>query len=277
VTPLNCEQTQILLSAYHDDESSLEERENVELHLESCPHCQEVLRSFQALSRMAAQIQHAEGPDQWLELRTTLESDKAEITPLSAFQPRSIQNRLFSPALAILLIAAIGISYWIGFHDHQHHELSVNFDAYLTEFEKDPANADQILRDRYHGTKVSYQQAIEKLGYRPLVVDHMPSEYSLVSATLLKMPCCECLQATFRRPNGEILCVFEHDRDQPAWFGDRSTLETECDAKKCRLIQVDGQMAATWERERKFITVIGVKTVQELLLLVQAFDGNSEI
>lgn len=274
MTPLNCEQTQSLLSAYHDKELSVTQGQGVELHLESCARCQDVLKSFQILSRMAAQLQQVDGPDQWPELRTTLESDRPGIVPLPESQPGKIKNRLFYSIAASLMIAAIGFSVWFALHDHRHQELSINFDAFLTEFEKNPASADRILRDRYQGRSVSLQQAVEKLGYRPIVVDHMPGDYSLVSATLLKMPCCECLQATFRRASGEIICVFEHDRDQPVWFGDRSAVETECGDKKCRLVQVDGQLAATWERERKFITVIGVKTVQELMSLVQAFDSD---
>lgn len=272
---LNCEQTQSLLSAYHDDELSPAQCREIESHLSGCMHCQSELKSFQALSRMAAQLQRPDAPDRWSELREAINADHPFTSTAPINSIRQNRFRTFSPALVASLIIAIGLAFWFASGHRHQHGLSINFDAYLTAFEKNPTTADQILVAEYHGTPVTFPQAVEKLGYRPAVVDHMPVGYSLVSANLLKMPCCECLQATFRRSSGEVICVFEHDQDQPVWFGDRSALETQCNEKQCRLVQIDEHLAATWERNRKFITVIGVKSVQELLLLVQAFDRNS--
>jgi len=277
MTFLNCEQTQSLLSAYHDDELSPAQCREVESHLSGCIHCQSELKSFQALSRMAAQLQRPDAPDRWSELRKAVNTDHPFTSTAQVNSSQKNQFRAFYPALVASLIIAVGLAFWFASGHRHQYGLSINFDAYLTAFEKNPTTADQILVAEYHGIPVTFPQAIEKLGYRPAVVDHMPASYSLVSANLLKMPCCECLQATFRRSSGEVICVFEHDQDQPVWFGDRSGLQTQCDEKQCRLIQLDGHLAATWERKRKFITVVGVKTVQELLLLIQAFEGKSEI
>ena len=72
-----------------------------------------------------------------------------------------------------------------------------------------------------------------------------------------------------------MLCVFEHDDDQPLWFGDRPTSSKVFFGKPTRLVQVDGCLAATWQQERRHITVIGAKDVEEVTRLVAHFSEHS--
>ena len=74
-----------------------------------------------------------------------------------------------------------------------------------------------------------------------------------------------------------MLCVFEHDSDQPVWFGDRPTSSKMFSGKPTRLVQVDGCLAATWQQERRHITVIGAKDVDEVTRLVAHFERQRRL
>ena len=124
------------------------------------------------------------------------------------------------------------------------------------------------------GVPVEVQDAIRELKYRLVVADGLPIEYEPHAAYLLNMPCCRCLEACYRRKDGGMVCVFEHDIDQAAWFGERPFSSKSCSEKLTRLVQVDGCLAAIWQHQRRHITVIGAKDVEEVARLVAHFEQH---
>lgn len=265
---LNCQEVQAELSAYHDGEVSETRRKEIETHLLLCSDCNSQLQMFQQLSVMVTKLPPVEAPDRWNKLA---ESPVRNIirpeTPSHGFRRKAI--RYVSAALSIAF--CVGILVWLIPRDHHQHDVSVAFGAYLDEFANNPESADRLLTQSYRGTSVSFQEAVDSLGYRPVMVDHMPPGYSLVQAQLLRMPCCECLQATFSRNDGRVICVFEHDRNQSDWLKGRPVVSTQCDNTTCRMTQVDGHLAATWERGQRLVTVVGLQSIQELSLFVTHF------
>lgn len=264
---LACDEMLPLLSAYYDGELPESKLGIVTEHLQDCHRCRETLSSYRAISGLAAHMTQPNAPDRWGELEAELVT--------SPHGQRSMVHKSRRPIslVAALLLVAIGFGIW-GWRSHQTHHLEMNFDGFLTRFAEDPQRAEQLLISQYQGRAVNFDQAVEELHYRPAVVDHMPSGYQLVSANLLKMPCCQCLQATFKGPTGKPICVFEHDLDQPVWFGDRACIDAICNGKKCRLIQVDGTVAATWQRAKRFITVIGPQNLDEMVKLIAQLDKD---
>lgn len=264
---IHCDQMLPLLSAFYDGELPEEKRDIVSTHLKECSRCRETLNSFQAMSTLAAQLSPPDSPDQWPELRTSL---------VARQETRWTAKRWHQSAglrAAAILLLAIGLGLW-GWQQRHSHHLEMNFDGFLTTFTQDVKEAEQRLISQYQGKPVSFEQAVEVLRYRPAVVDHMPADYRLISANLLTMPCCQCLEATFKGPNGNPVCIFEHDLDQPVWFGNRASIDTICCGKKCRLIQVDGTVAATWKRADRFLTIIGPQNLDEMVKLIAQLDPD---
>jgi hypothetical protein len=89
------------------------------------------------------------------------------------------------------------------------------------------------------------------------------------------MPCCRCFEACYHRKDGGMLCVFEHENDQPVWFGNRPMSSKVCSGKPTRLVQVDHCLAATWQQQQRHITVIGAKDVEEVARLVAHFEQHA--
>ena len=116
----------------------------------------------------------------------------------------------------------------------------MNFGHFLDTFEQAPDEAQRDLVKNYSGQPIEIPDATRELKYRPVVADGLPADYEPAQAYLLKMPCCRCLEVCYHRKDGGMLCVFEHDIDQPVWFGDRPTSSTVCSGKPTRLAQVDG-------------------------------------
>ena len=76
---------------------------------------------------------------------------------------------------------------------------------------------------------------------------------------------------------GGMLCVFEHDDDQPAWFTHFESSTAMCSGKATRLVSVDGLLAATWPaQKRRHITVIGATDVDEVARLVTHFEQSAQ-
>lgn len=68
--------------------------------------------------------------------------------------------------------------------------------------------------------------------------------------------------------------VFEHADDQFAWFGGRPLIETRCNGRPASLVQVQNRLAASWQRQGRFITVVGAHDVEEALELVAFLDDQ---
>jgi hypothetical protein len=145
----------------------------------------------------------------------------------------------------------------------------------LDEFENRPEEAQQILLTSYEGRPTSLQEAASVLGYLPVVAKGLPPGYTLDQAYLLKMPCCTCTQVVCRKVDGHSIAIFEHDTDQPMWFGHRPTLDCICHDMPTSVVQVGDQLAATWKIGQRFITIIGANDLEEVTQFVEYLSGSN--
>jgi hypothetical protein len=270
---MQCCEVVELLSEYYDGELSPDKADAVAEHVAVCTHCAAELETLHKLSDLTRKLDQPSPPRHvWPRIAAQLNSSQSPVTVTAVSAQRASRKML----LAVAAMLLVGLS-WIAYTKWQareHHHLAVNFGHFLDLFQQAPDEAQQELVEHYSGQPVEIADAIRELKYRPVVANGLPDDYEPAQAYLLKMPCCRCLEACYHRKDGGMLCVFEHDIDQPVWFGDRPVSSKVCSGKPTRLVQVDGCLAATWQQERRHITVIGVKDVDEVTRLVAHFDAH---
>lgn len=264
---MHCQQVRELLSAFYDDELPHDQAKAVSAHIAGCAECAAELETFHKLSDLTGRLDDPRPPRHvWPRIAAQLNASQSPVT--STGMPTHRASRKMLLAVAALLLAGLS---WIGYtqwNAHAHRHLAANFGHFLDSFQQSPDEAQQELVEHYSGVPVKIADAVRELKYRPVVADGLPPDYEPAQAYLLKMPCCRCLEACYHRQDGGMLCVFEHDLDQPVWFGDRPTSSKMCSGKPTRLVQVDGCLAATWQQQKHHITVIGAKDVEEVTRLV---------
>ena len=273
---MQCLEAVELLSAYYDGELSSEKAAAIADHVAVCADCAAELETLHKLSALTTKLDQPVPPHHvWPRIAAQLNATQSPVTPPAIPAQRASRKTLF----AVVALLLVGLS-WIAFaqwHDHEHHHLTENFGHFLDTFEQAPDEAQQELVKGYSGIPIEIPDATRELKYRPVVADGLPADYELAHAYLLKMPCCRCLEACYRRKNGGMLCVFEHDIDQSVWFGDRPASSKVCSGKPTRLVPVDGHLAATWQHDRRHITVIGAKDTDEVARLVEHFERQHRL
>ncbi len=94
----------------------------------------------------------------------------------------------------------------------------------------------------------------------------------------MKMPCCTCVQCLCKRSDGSVIAIFEHDDEEMTeWFGDRPAMAANCSGKRCSLVEVNDRIAASWKRDKRHITVVGIRDVAELTELVAWFEKRKQV
>lgn len=275
---MKCSEVQSLLSAYHDGELPESARLRVESHLERCSTCSEELVAFGRLSQMAAALGNPVPPKHlWSRVEEALDrsatgSHLPKASGLSGrWRPRAAQLL----ALAVAVLVAIGVGWFAIQHGgvrSEHHEFAAEFGHYLVEFRHSPDAAQQFLLAKYESQRVAPEEAIHRVGYRPAVAGGLPPGYQIESQYVIKMPCCTCVQTLCRRADGSALVVFEHNDDDPRWFGDRPAITASCNGERCSLIEMEDRLAATWKHGARYITLVGVRDVTEVSQMVAWLD-----
>ena len=259
---MDCSEVKELLSAYDDNELPSDMRNAVAVHLESCDECANEQEYFRRLSLMAKELVHPEPPvNIWQQLEEKLEVEYGGQSERLTWSDWLSEKRkpLFGLCLAtaaalFIAVGWIGSRYWV---EHGDHEMAAVFEEYLEEFNLNPVKAQQILLSHYQGQMVDAEQAIHTVGYRPVVADGMPEGFSIGKTYVMKMPCCTCVQCLCQRSDGTTLAIFEHDDDEPDWFGSRAEQEMDCDGTHCNMVNLDKGLAASWKRGKRYITIIG--------------------
>ena len=279
---MKCSEAQDVLSAYHDGELPEAMRVRVAKHLHRCPDCAQELRGFKKLSHLASGLGTPAAPSHlWSRLEEALDRS-ADAESLATKSGAAAGRRIFEfPRLAgfaATVLVAIGIGWFIfqgGGRSHNHQHFTADFGHYLVEFRRDPQAAQQFLLAKYENQPVVPEEAIHRVGYRPAVADGLPPEYTLDSTHVMKMPCCTCVQTLCRRPDGSALAVFEHNDDDPRWFGDRPAITASCNGERCCLVELDGRLAASWKRGDRYITLVGVRDLTEVNQMVAWFNERN--
>lgn len=274
---MDCQHVKNLLSAYYDQELSTEVTLEVSQHLAGCEECTTELAGFGELSSMAKGLCHPIPPAHiWNALEAQLDAKQSDHATTRQSRGWLIWIRQpvtrFAFAAAALVLVAIG---WFGYtmsSHHDEHQMAAVFGQYLDQFQVDPQGAQAVLLTNYESRAVVADQAIQTVGYRPLVAEGVPPGYSVVSTHVLKMPCCTCVQCLCQRDDGTTIAIFEHDDKEPKWFGGRASKEAVCGGKQCSLVTLDDRLAATWRLGTRHISVIGVRDAAEVSDLVAWFD-----
>lgn len=276
---MECVKVQELLSAYFDDQLLGDARSSVARHLQICSRCGEELAVFGQMSTLAGALDEPTPPEGiWTGIEAALDADPPRRTaaPFGAPSRAATRWRLGLLATAALVLVAAGIV-WITAalrHTPVHHaELAADFDRYLDSFATDPGLAQNVLLAKYHGQRVNMAEATEQLGYQPAVAAGLPSGYSLESMYTLDMPCCKCLTTLCRRDDGKRLAIFEHEEEQPVWFGERPCIETQCNGHPCRVIGGGQGIVASWKSNKRQLTVVGARDLEEITDLIAHFQG----
>jgi hypothetical protein len=267
---MNCSEVQERLSAYYDGELADEIRSNLDEHLGGCSECARELAVFEKLSTMAGALSTPLPPQQmWSRLEQQIDQQQIDQQQIAKPVGRSRSRSSFVPrlfALAAIVLVAVGIGYltypsW--FTHGQHDQFAVEFRHYLDTFRDDPDAAQQMLLAKYANQLVGPDQAMKQIGYRPAVADGLPAGYTLESTHVMRMPCCTCVQSICKRSDGSTLAIFEHD-------------DESCREKHCCLVELDDQIAASWKRGVRHITLIGVRDVAEVSQMVAWLDEKKQ-
>ncbi len=281
---MKCKETQDLLSSFYDGELSLENSSNVEAHLAQCSECQQRLTRFNQLSKLTNDINSPVPSEQmWNQIEIQLDhcSKEEHLNTTVDKQTSDEQSfRLKKIILAATILIAVGIG-WFSYHSWfahgQHHQFTTEFGQYLDEFHQNPDAAQQILLAKYENEQIDPQNSIQQVGYRPAVADGLPDGYRIESTHFMKMPCCDCVQSLCKRSDGSTLAIFEHNTEETTqWFGDKPGITTRCNNKQCCLVELDDQIAASWKRGNRYITLIGVRDVTEVNEMVAWLDRKTE-
>ncbi len=285
---MKCSEVQELLSAYYDNELSNSTRATVREHIEECSACQAELGQFEGLSSLASELVKPTMPDSaWSgiveglnsDLEGGAQSESIDKLSLRDLRPQDERNasrlsrrRLLHYAAALaatLVLGFLGMELWMH-GDHDHAEMAKAMEQVADEINSDEAT--HLLLKKYGGSEVNYQDAITQVGYTPVASKGLPAGYSVESVQVLDMPCCKCTQTACLRPDNSRFFIFEHSNASPGWFNDKQKRQCNCGNKACEIIELDDQLAATWEQDNRHITVIGARDQQEIELLVNQFE-----
>lgn len=283
---MNCLRVREALSAYYDGELTDKEQTDVSAHLNQCDECKAELARFHKISHLTQALSAPPTPgDLWPQIEKHLHNQSETHGTLSLRKERPGQvsrNAAGRLALAASLLLALGIG-WVAYHallpGSERQQLAADFGQYLEEFRRDPDAAQDILLANYESRRVTPDQAIEHVGYRPAVADGLPDEYTLVSTHVMNMPCCTCVQSHCKRADGSTLAIFEHDdEEQIQWFGrNPSVRKAQCRGKECCLVALKDSIAVTWQRGSRHITAIGVTGLDEMNRLVAWVEDRDDV
>jgi hypothetical protein len=278
---MKCSETKDLLSTYYDNELSVEMRTSVDAHVGECPECKTELESFKSLSSLTAGLDQPETPvSVWTAVERSLgeqnidDNSSDKVSPVIRSSVGYSGKRFLQMAAAIaatLLIGFVGWTLWHG--DHEHAEMVKAMEQVASEINLDSSN--NLLLRKFGGSEVTYQQAITQVGYRPVATKGLPEGYSVESVQVLDMPCCKCTQTACRRPDNSRFFIYEHDNEETGWFEHRNKRQCQCGGNDCEVVELDDQLAATWEKDDRHITLLGVRDEQEIELLAKHFDESS--
>ncbi|GAB5441365.1 MAG: hypothetical protein Fues2KO_17140 [Fuerstiella sp.] len=265
---MDCDQAQDLLSPFFDGQLDGEAKSQVAAHIDSCEDCAQSLLSFGELAALSRQAPVPQAPNLWDEIDSQLNQRKTVDSPpdLPVKRRAFSVHKIASLAALLLLVGASVILLPHVFHDHD--ELAVDFDHYLDAYAKDPNKAAEVLFAKYPSEVVDVETATKRVGYRPVVANALPEGYTIDSMHVMKMPCCTCIKTVCRNDKGTPFVVFEHDSEQPLWFGDRQKRDCDCGGKPTSVVDFDKQIAATWQVGKRSVTVVGIKDTDEITKLM---------
>lgn len=264
---MKCEQVIPFLSAYHDGELPDDQREAVSEHLIDCSRCQAEFASLEALSGL---VRRSPAPEPPVAVTRNVERALAR-NSRQRWNWGNSWRWLMVPAISVaatLLIVVIWQIWPESHSSHDHRQMVTAFNRFLDNYLAGDEQAIQILPTEFHGKVVDESGATAFLKRPSVIRPTLLNKHTVKERVALKMPCCDCVQTTYSCEGTNSLVVFEHTDEQKDWYGTRPQVRTACAGKSCCLVESGKQLVATWPVDRGFVTVVGVKDVEELAALV---------
>ena len=269
---MNCEEVRARLSEFYDDELPSDRAAAISEHVNSCDVCTAELQSFGQIGGLFREHRDlSTAPGNWAKIVVRLEEQTGRFRPWRF--PRSLYRLL--PLMVASLIAAVAIGYWAAWRtspDQVERIAAAHVHKTLTRFSQKPHAVVDELSAQYQGTLVTFDAARELLGYEPVVAKLPSAGYRVASTHVLKMPCCKCPASLCVREDGSEFLIFEHNEEQPMWFGDSPTISAKCGGQVCHCVQMPDQLAVTWKVGTRYVTAIGVNGLEEIASLMAVVD-----
>lgn len=266
---MNCKDVTDKLSQFMEGELDSAMHERMSLHIESCDSCKKELECFR---RIGVWMREVEVP---VDTEVAWERIEAAIPSTRKLNDRW-SLKWVVPALALAASVGFVMARIVWFptdrtnlssHEHAAHDhdsLAVDFRNVIDFAQSEPQRAISSLVEKYDGKPLDAEAATKYIGYRPALFSSLPDGFQRVSTHVLNMPCCKCTATVCQRPNGTSLIMFEHKDEQPVWFGDLPSIETQCSGKQCRIVESAGQLAVSWRQNDRQFTMIGAMDVVEI-------------
>jgi len=270
---MNCDDVSQILSAFHDGELPKSSNRAVEQHLSTCVDCRQALASIARLGQVARTLITPEpSADLWPQLA-------AQMGDVAKSRNNEKRGWLTSRLLAVAAVA-VGVMLVVGvgarqgwFYSTEDQRMVRIFDRYLTEFAVSPLKAQDVL-DRAFPPMSAEQSENSPVASTSMVGlrEKLPG-LTRVAMHVRNLPCCDCVQGLYQRDDGSYVTVFEHEMPS-SWDASAKGREVQCGNCVCRLRQLDSRIAATWEHDARYFTVIGVKGEAELKQIVEQLDPS---
>ncbi len=264
---MKCQSVEEKLSAYIDKEVGEEEQLQIEAHCEQCDACRSLVTQFVAMGSLMRQSEPSVDTDAvWDKISARLNcSDVKPITTNSKFKSWLYPILATAASLALFcIVLRKDSSNYDGDQAHEHAALAVDFQEVVQSARSEPKVAIAKLVSKYQGKELDKNAATKYMGYEPALFQTMPEGFARVSTHVLDMPCCKCSATICERSDGTSLIVFEHKDEQPVWFGDSPSIETQCGGKSCKIVESAGQLAVSWKNEDRQLTLIGANDIAEV-------------
>ncbi len=276
---MNCNDVADRLSEFMDGELDSILSEKISTHIESCMSCEEDLASHRRIRIWMREVEIPVDTElTWYRIEAALAVKMRTNDRWSVKWPL----KWALPALALAASAGFVMAraVWIPTSEtsplshkkvlHRHDSLAVDFRNVIDLAQSEPQSAISSLVEKYDGRPLDADAATKYIGYLPALFSRVPDGFQRVSTHVLNMPCCKCTATVCRRPNGTSLIVFEHKDEQPVWFGDLPSIETQCSGTQCRIIESAGQLAVSWRQDERQFTMIGAADVAEVSQWVES-------
>ena len=278
---MNCSSIRPFLSPFHDDELPPDQHAAVEEHVATCSGCRQELESFAALSEMARPLRESPLTERWesIAMRLDAPSPPASIVlPGHRFllTPKAKLRLMWGTIAGVTALAFVVLFSWPGSQrTAEHRHMEVNLARFVDAFPKDPAGAQQALERQYPNRIVDADEVVSLVSYRPVAPEKLPGGLRRESVRVFDMPCCKCVQSLYRSPSGGPVAVFEHVNEEPAWFGGKPAITATCCGQAVTLVECGDGLCAAWKGAGRYLTVVGVKTVEELHDFISAINVGS--
>lgn len=265
---MNCDWIEDKLSAYIDKEVRDEDRRQIEAHCNHCESCRTSVSQFMSIGRLMRQEETRVDTEAAWE-RVAARLDNANVVPIA------INTANKNWGYAILATAASILLLWFVLRNdtatehsdndpHQHASLAVDFREVFRLTKTEPKTAIAKLVAQYQGQELNPTSTTDYLGYEPALYKSVPEGFLRVSTHVLNMPCCKCSATLCERSDGTSLIVFEHKEEQPVWFGDAPSINTQCSGTTCKIVESAGQLAVSWKNQDRQLTVVGANDLAEV-------------